>query len=36
VIGGAVILIVAGVYVAKGAKPPKPAPSPAPAELQQT
>jgi hypothetical protein len=36
VIGAAVILAVAAVYVAKGAKSPKPAPSPAPAELQQT
>ena len=36
VIGAAVILVVAAVYLAKGAKAPKPAASPAPAELQQT
>jgi uncharacterized membrane protein YfcA len=40
VIGAAVILLVAAVYMAKGVKAPKPtssaAPSPTPAELQQT
>jgi len=36
VIGAAVILLVAAVYVAKGVRAPEPAPAPAPAELQQT
>ena len=40
VVGAAVILLVAAVYLAKGVKAPKPAtassPAPAPAELQQT
>jgi len=38
VIGAAVILVVAGVYLAKGVKAPAPASAPAsaPAELQQT
>jgi uncharacterized membrane protein YfcA len=36
VIGAAVILVVAAVYLARGVKASKPASAPAPAELQQT